>query len=268
MFTHAQRFFRKMLGSKRTIVESGDKPYVSSSNGHGAESSPHAAKAVAKMGEYNDQRSKGRKASSRSSGHVSNGCPDRNRRNTGQQEIRSGPVGQGRSESARAEIDTGKAQRDRAPSSKREVGMIIPAFSAARTMCEIRGWALSNLELQKLLYLAEMTMAGRSDGQASLVSESFEAWDYGPVLPSVYHRAKAFGDKRIPDVFRIAQAYKDERRDVIEEVAAAFEGWTPGELVALTHRDNGAWAKHYIPGSRGVVIPRQDILLEYHDLVD
>ena len=146
--------------------------------------------------------------------------------------------------------------------------MIIPPFSAARTMCEVRGWNLTNLELQKLLYLAEMTIAGRTEGKDSVVSDNFEAWDYGPVLPSVYHRAKAFGDKRVPDVFRIAETYKDVRRKIIEEVSATFEGWSPGELVSLTHRDNGAWAKHYIPGSRGIVIPRNDILAEYHDLVD
>lgn len=146
--------------------------------------------------------------------------------------------------------------------------MIIPSLSAARTMCEIRDWRISNLELQKLLFLAQMTALGRTDGEMSLINDSFEAWDYGPVLPVVYHRAKAFGSKNVPDVFRIAEPYRDERRTVIEDVAKAFSGWEAGQLVSLTHRDGGAWASHYIPRTRGIRIPTEDILREYHELVD
>ena len=146
--------------------------------------------------------------------------------------------------------------------------MIIPSLSAARTMCEVRNWRISNLELQKLLFLAQMTALGRSDGQISLVNNSFEAWDYGPVLPTVYHRAKAFGSKNVPNVFRIAEPYSDERRNIIEEVANEFAGWEAGQLVSLTHRDGGAWATHYIPGTRGIRIPTEDIIEEYRDLVD
>jgi uncharacterized phage-associated protein len=219
-------------------------------------------------GPYHAKRTGRAEAPSRLDQHVGDSCPHCDGRGTGQQEVGSGPLGKGRSEGARGKSDTGTALGNRPQSSKREVGMIIPSLSAARTMCEASNWSLSNLELQKLLYLAELTYVGRSDGAKSLVNENFQAWDYGPVLPSVYHRVKAFGSKRIPNVFLIAEPYSDDKKSVIEEVANTFSDWNASELVALTHRDGGAWAKHYLPGIRGIVIPRNDIVTEYTELAN
>lgn len=97
-----------------------------------------------------------------------------------------------------------------------------------------------------------------------LVSTNFEAWDYGPVLPVVYHRAKAFGSEPVRNVFQIAPEIKGTVESaVIEEAVAALKDKTPGQLVAMTHWDQGAWAKHYSPALRGAVIPNADILEEY-----
>jgi uncharacterized phage-associated protein len=145
--------------------------------------------------------------------------------------------------------------------------MAISPLSAARTMCEVRDWQISNLELQKLLYIAEMAALGRSNGAEPLVTDVFQAWDYGPVLPSVYHRAKAFGDKHVPDVFHIADLAVGRDRNIIEQVAKNFEGYSAAELVDITHWDRGAWASHYIPGVKGIVIPRADILREYRERI-
>jgi len=40
-------------------------------------------------------------------------------------------------------------------------------------------------------------------------------------------------------------------------------GRRASELVAMTHSENGAWAKHYVPGVRSKVIPDADIIAEY-----
>ena len=69
--------------------------------------------------------------------------------------------------------------------------MTITAQSAASRACCRSGWSLSNLELQKILYVGQMLYLGRYN--EPLVNEVFEAWDYGPVLPTIYHSAKMFG---------------------------------------------------------------------------
>ncbi|QQS10750.1 MAG: SocA family protein [Rhodospirillales bacterium] len=146
--------------------------------------------------------------------------------------------------------------------------MSLHPLVAAREVCEVRGWNVSNLEIQKILYLAHMTFLGRSEGKKRLVSEHFEAWDYGPVLPTVYHRAKAFGNGPVKNVF---VAYPRPRggaeAEMIQEAVESLEDKTPGELVAITHWHGGAWAKHYASGGRGIVIPNADILDEYHKRV-
>lgn len=104
---------------------------------------------------------------------------------------------------------------------------------------------------------------GRSDGAQGLVADKFQAWDYGPVLPVLYHRAKAFGSGPVQNVFQIYQLPTGSDGAIIEETVSALAGKSAGELVAITHWEKGAWAKNYVPGSQGIVIPDADILDEY-----
>lgn len=143
--------------------------------------------------------------------------------------------------------------------------MAISAISAAKALCEETGWSISNLALQKMLYIAHMLYYGRTG--EPLIRDSFEAWDYGPVVPSVYHRAKAFGSDSVRNVFHGAKQIEDKRaREAIQQTVAALRDKRPGELVAITHWDGGAWAKHYTNG-RNAIIPHEDILQEYRERV-
>jgi uncharacterized phage-associated protein len=140
--------------------------------------------------------------------------------------------------------------------------MPIPAYSAARYVCASGDWGVTNLALQKILYLAHMVHLGRT-GQR-LIDGEFEAWDYGPVNPDLYRAVRIFGDKPIQNVFfgapRIFGSPEEETlRDACEHLLKK----SPSELVAMTHRQNGAWAKNYVPGIRSVAIPDADIIAEY-----
>ena len=64
--------------------------------------------------------------------------------------------------------------------------------SICKLICESGNWRVTNLQLQKLLYLAHMEYMGATDGQV-LTDASFEAWDYGPVEPSVNRRVRMYG---------------------------------------------------------------------------
>lgn len=138
--------------------------------------------------------------------------------------------------------------------------------SVAKYICEKSGWSISNLQLQKLMYLAQMIYMGRTDGKP-LFEGNFEAWDYGPVEPNLYHKAKVFGSGPVQDVFRNALSFdvEDSRREVMDDVTKRFLRYSAGDLVEITHWDGGAWAKHYIPNARNVAIPDEDILVEYQD---
>ena len=54
-----------------------------------------------------------------------------------------------------------------------------------------RGMRIDPMKMQKLVYFANgwhLALAGKP-----LVDEYFEAWEYGPVVPSVYHKFKGYG---------------------------------------------------------------------------
>src|SRR5690606_7691743 len=86
-------------------------------------------------------------------------------------------------------------------SKAKETVMTISVFSAARYLCEKSGWTLSNLQLQKLVYLAHMVHLGSVDREKGLIRERFEAWDYGPVSPALYSEARAFGSGSVKNIF-------------------------------------------------------------------
>lgn len=136
--------------------------------------------------------------------------------------------------------------------------------SVARYICERSGWTVTNLQLQKLMYLAQMIHMGRKNG-SKLFEGRFQAWDYGPVEPDLYHRIKMFGASPVRNVFLNALTFKedDTRRKVMDDVCDRFLKYSGGDLVEITHWDEGAWAKHYIPKARNVTIPDEAILEEY-----
>lgn len=141
--------------------------------------------------------------------------------------------------------------------------MAVPVFDAAKYLCSVSGWKLSNLELQKISYIAQMLFMGAHDG-ARLIETDYEAWDYGPVSPELYHKVKSFGANPVPDIFLWAKPVEDEEYKVaLRDVCKHLMKRRAGELVAITHWQDGAWAKHYVPGARNIVIPDEDILDEY-----
>ncbi|MBO0345803.1 SocA family protein [Roseibium sp. CAU 1637] len=143
--------------------------------------------------------------------------------------------------------------------------MTVSALSAARTLCEERNWNISNLELQKLLYIAELYHLGITEDP--LIFEDFEAWDYGPVVPIVYSKARGFGKSAVPNVFHWIDPVKKGSKefDILSAVAAQTKRLTAGELVNITHWPQGAWAKFYAPHLRNIKIPKMEILREYND---
>ena len=137
-------------------------------------------------------------------------------------------------------------------------------MDAAKYLCERSSWTLTHLALQKILYIAHMFHLGRVD--QPLIDGRFEAWDLGPVVPSVYHAMKVFGNQPIYDVFGSPIHLADgPEKDTLTEAAEALSKKTPAQLVSITHWEQGAWAEHYVPGARGIAIPNESIKREYRE---
>ena len=113
-----------------------------------------------------------------------------------------------------------------------------------------QGIEINNLKLQKLLYyFYAMNLV---NGNENPFNEKFEKWQYGPVLPSVYHSYKQFGGFEIlevPEHFRFNDK-KDEfesyhfdenvlslgLRGMIDDFVRSLREFSPFELVERTHQ--------------------------------
>jgi len=138
--------------------------------------------------------------------------------------------------------------------------------SVAKYLCRFSGWMLSNLQLQKIIYISQMEYMGENNGER-LVDARFEAWDNGPVIPELYHKVKAFGASPVRDVFSEARRFRedDPRVHMLERICGALIDKRPAALIELTHWEHGAWAKNYVPGVKGLPIPDRDILAEFKE---
>lgn len=150
--------------------------------------------------------------------------------------------------------------------------MTLSVSQAAKALGTYSNWSISNLKMQKMLYFAHMFFLGRHEDP--LIDEEFEAWDYGPVLPSLYKQVKFFGADNIVDIFQDDDSFPLTPEDqkikpeyqILKEVADLLAHRPAGQLVSITHRQEGAWAKHYRSDARSVRIPNSDILEEYNCL--
>ncbi|WP_110643244.1 type II toxin-antitoxin system antitoxin SocA domain-containing protein [Salinicola sp. CPA57] len=143
--------------------------------------------------------------------------------------------------------------------------MAISAMQAAKIACEASGWKLSNLQLHKILYLAHMVYSGDHDGSPLIEDERFQAWAYGPVLPSVYRYASSYGSSSIQNIFNHVPPvapWSDEYKTIVDAVASLGE-MAPFQLVEITHEPGSAWSRSYSPDVRNVTINQDDILREY-----
>ena len=120
------------------------------------------------------------------------------------------------------------------------------------------------MAFQKLTYIAHMLCLGINN--SPLVFGHYEAWDLGPVHPKLYRAISRFGSSHVDAVvFRSILSIQNETEaNLVDKVVQSLSDSTP-RLVAIMHWEKGAWAKHYIPNRKKIVIPNEDILQEYKD---
>ncbi|GAO98208.1 hypothetical protein Cva_00856 [Caedimonas varicaedens] len=146
---------------------------------------------------------------------------------------------------------------------------MITAFQAAKKLCSLSYWSISNLRLQKLMYLCHMFHLGKNDDY--LIEEPFEAWQYGPVNPEVYQKANIFSNRPVLNVFYGTKTISNDdpiagqESILIEKVYRKYRPYSTNNLVALTHLADGAWEKTYRRSLYHAEINNCDILQEYKD---
>ncbi|MFM1365617.1 type II toxin-antitoxin system antitoxin SocA domain-containing protein [Yersinia enterocolitica] len=138
---------------------------------------------------------------------------------------------------------------------------------------------LSPMKLQKLVYFAHAWMLALTD--KPLINEPVKAWQYGPVINSVYHEFKNFGSQNITNLgtefegidsdnifdmkYVIPRIPKDDNQSnqIIDAVLDTYGNKSATFLSNLTHEPGSAWCEtqheHNKGHARGYVIDNEII---------
>lgn len=115
---------------------------------------------------------------------------------------------------------------------------------------EARGFAITNMALNKIVYFAHGWHLAIYD--RPLVDSRFEAWQYGPVHPQLYKQFKNFGDKPIRaralrldletgQNIPVAYDFEAEISQHIDKIVDFYGEMTAGRLSAISHEEGAPW---------------------------
>lgn len=113
------------------------------------------------------------------------------------------------------------------------------------------GCSVNNFKLQQILYFVQanfLTMHNRP-----CFSDNIEAWDIGPVVPSVYERYKCYGSDAIPkEEYSNAPEISYVDRYLIEGIVTTCMNYSAEELSEIT-KNQSPWLNAYFPQRRNVI---------------
>lgn len=124
---------------------------------------------------------------------------------------------------------------------------------------------ITPMQLLKLVYLSHGWMLGLYS--RPLIQDAVQAWEYGPVVPSVYHRYKKYGGGFIKDVPDSEPTdFSAKERQVMRQVWEQYGELTGLRLSALTHQRDSPWDITRRTVGLGEAISNDLIEQHYHQL--
>ena len=119
------------------------------------------------------------------------------------------------------------------------------------------GQPLTPMQIQKLVYFAHARLLVIH--REPLISQGFEAWEYGPVVAALYHALKENGANRVEkDIPAVdSPAYSSRETDIFDWCFKQYGHQSGPKLSALTHANGSPWSEAASVGKN--VISNDDI---------
>ncbi len=140
--------------------------------------------------------------------------------------------------------------------------------------------SLTQMKLQKLVYIAHgFSLAIMSK---PLIEENVQAWQYGPVIPSLYHEFKGYRggpitspatNVIITDDFEVSETAPTvdiedtDTKELLDAVWGKYKKYSGPNLSDMTHREGTPWDKTFLPGVSGLAIDNNIISNHYKSLI-
>jgi uncharacterized phage-associated protein len=167
--------------------------------------------------------------------------------------------------------------------------MQYPALAIANEFIELAlksdGSDLTPLKLQKLVYYAHgwhLALTGQP-----LIDERIQAWQYGPVTPSLYRDLREYGNQKVDHVVSRLESYSDSEevsfghfvrvtprikldgseeavfaKNLVNRIWEVYGKYTPARLSNATHAEGSPWRQVYKEGCKSLAIS-DDIIAKY-----
>ena len=119
--------------------------------------------------------------------------------------------------------------------------------------------SVSPMKLQKLLYFVASDYAKHTG--APLLSEQFQAWDYGPVVRSVYDEFRSFGGSAIRAYAKdatgaskmVKESKNEDLRESLDRIWGKAKDVSAVRLSRITHIEGSAWYNTFQQGRSGSI---------------
>ncbi len=146
------------------------------------------------------------------------------------------------------------------------LSMGIPADIVAKQLLWLRrGIDTTPMHIIKLVYLAHGWLLGFEE--TPLIHEYVEAWKYGPVIPSLYHKYKIWGSEPIEgEVVDMSKRMDADQASLIEWVKGTYTELGGIQLSTLTHQPGTPWDITIQKDGEGAIIPDELIQKHFSDL--
>lgn len=126
--------------------------------------------------------------------------------------------------------------------------------------------SLTPMQVLKLVYIAHGWFLGFYG--RPLVNEEVEAWQYGPVIPSLYHDFKRYGGQSIDACGEKHSELDAQARNIIEQVWKGYGHRSGISLSSLTHEPGSPWSVTVEKIGLGAVISSDLIEEHYRRLIN
>lgn len=145
--------------------------------------------------------------------------------------------------------------------------------------CERDRIPVTPMKLQKLIYFCHADYLKQFS--IDLIKQNFEAWEYGPVIPSIYSEFKREKDqpiKRMAEIFDPISAKRYVARCVLSpseeesvgDLYSFYKNLSAGQLSDLSHEHGGPWRQARSLFANGLNMDRRissDMIRRYHRLI-
>lgn len=124
---------------------------------------------------------------------------------------------------------------------------------------------LTPLQIIKLVYFCHGWMLGLYG--RPLVSQSVEAWQYGPVIADVYRQLRRWRDNPVKRRLRVSsESFDAQEEDIIRQVYEKYGVLDGIRLSQLTHAPGTPWAHVWFKAGKNSVVPNNMIKEHYAEL--